>query len=234
MIRSHQREGRTIRGGLFFDRGMATYEVSWGRLSLGAKVSTRGEETIDVAARLGLATVYLSATVRRQDGRDVRLWPFRADVDLYKLDHDLWLRVDLGEYDRSHARGARFHLITHTGRLKDRLLGRQKYAVEVVQQGRSIIPLPEGGMPCSITWERATWKRPRWPRTTSIVRADVTPDSPVGTPGKGENPWDCGPSATHSVSGPVKTLTEREAVVMFATSVLRDRERYGGALDATA
>lgn len=230
MHRSYTREGRNIRGGLYHDKGNARYEVSWlTRFAVGIKVSTTGEETLDVRVGIGFAQFYGSVTLRRRDGRDRRLPPVRVDLDVYWLDTDLWLRFDLGEYDRMYGRGRR-HFITHTGHLKDRLLGKRAYSVTEVKRTRSVVPLPEGGVSCEIVWEEATWKRPRWPRTLTVLRADVTPDRPVGTPGKGENSWDCGDDATHSICGPVKGTTEREAVMMLTSSVLRDRERYGGKL----
>lgn len=233
MIKSYNREGRNIRAGLFFDRGNVTCEVSWlSRFAVGVKIDTAGESTLSGRLGLGLVQFYGATTLRRKDGRDRRLPRFRVDIDAYWLDHDLWLRVDLGEYDSMYARG-RFHVITHTGRLKDRLLGKKQYAAREVKRARSVVPLPEGGMPCEIVWEEATWKRPRWPRTLTVLRADVTPDRPIGSPGKGENAWDCGDDATHSITGPVKGTTEREAVLMLSSSVLRDRERYGGSLSFT-
>lgn len=235
MHTSNQREPGMSRGWIFHDRGVLGYELSWGqRFSVGGKLSTTGEETIDVRLGLGLVTLYLKVEQRRVDGREVRLPGVRVDVDLYWLGSDLWLRFDLGEDDPMRSRGSVFHWVGHTGRLKDRLLGKRQHVAREVKRARSVVPLPEGGMPCEIVWEEATWKRPRWPKTLRVLRADVTPDHPIGVPGKGENSWDCGDDATHSITGPVKNTSEREAVLMLASSVLRDRERYGGALTFTS
>jgi hypothetical protein len=216
MHKSYTREPGMIRGGLYGDRHMATYEVAWGsRFALGLKVSTTGEETLDVRLGLGPVQLYGSTTLRREDGRDRRLPPLRVDLDAYWLHHDLWLRLDLGEYDPAYGRG-RVHVLKHTGPLKDRLLGRTVYASREVKRATSVAPLPEGGVPCEIVWEEATWKRPRW-RTLRVLRATVTP-----TGGSVDRIFD--------VCAPVKFDTETEAVLLLTSHVLRDRERHGGQL----
>lgn len=185
-------------------------EVSWGYPALGFKVSTRGEETLDIALRLGLVTLYANANLRRAaDGRDVRLPAARMDVHAYWMEYDLWASVDLGEYDRAYGRGCRSWK-WNSWKLKDRLLGAQVCTVTEVGRCYSTVPLPEGGVPCEIVWERREWKRPRW-KKLSRLSADVTPAAAI--------------DGTWSLCGPVKHVSESEAVLMLTRSVLCRRER---------
>jgi hypothetical protein len=58
------------------------------------------------------------------------------------------------------------------------------------------------------------------------IRAKITPDTPIPFPGKGENSWDCGEDATHSMT--CNATNEQEAVAKLVASVLNDRYRHGG------
>lgn len=231
MIRSHQREGRTIRGGLFFDRGMATYEVSWGRPALGAKVSTKGEETLDVAARLGLVTVYLSTTIRRANDRVVRLWPFRADVDAYVLDRALWLRVDLGgtrdDTMTSHPKHG-IHWLWQTGALVDRLLGRRVCTTTEVAREYTTLSVPAGArvggieldeprdVSALLVYEHRRWSRPRSWRTSERLSVDVRPGKSI--------------EGITAISAPIETLDREEAVTSAMVGLLREwRQRQPAA-----
>lgn len=109
---------------------------------------------------------------------------------------------------------------------KDKVFGRAKYDKQVVKEERTIIPMPEGPYPATVRIDRASWKRPRalFPRV--VYKAEITPDTPVGIPGKGENSYDIEDDATYSMSTPASTVPE--AVSAFVESILERRERYGG------
>lgn len=219
------KERRMRRWGHFTDRLTVVIEVAWGRFSIGGKLSTRGEETIDLHVGLGLVQAYAALTFRRSGRRDIRLHPFRFEWSLYWMDHALWFSADGGKYDHSRC-GERLHWRWNSRKLTDLVLGKKVYNTTEVKRCRSVVPLPEGGMPCEIVWTEATWKRPRW-KELKILRAEVTPDTPIGFPGKGDNSWDCGDDAVWSITGRVKATTEHEAVLMVTKSVLSNRELYG-------
>lgn len=109
---------------------------------------------------------------------------------------------------------------------KDVLLGRPKHTSIPLSAERTVIPMPEGAYPATVVISRAEWKRPRWPFASVIYRAEITPDKPVGIPGKGESEWDIEDDATYSMTTPARTVSE--AVVAFVESTLERRERHGG------
>jgi hypothetical protein len=109
---------------------------------------------------------------------------------------------------------------------KDVVLGRAKYSERVIRSTRVEVPMPEANYAATVEVQEATWKRPRWPWPHRMVRCEITPDVPIPFPGKGENSWDCGEDATHSMT--CAATNEQEAVSALVASVLRDRYRHGG------
>ncbi len=108
----------------------------------------------------------------------------------------------------------------------DVLFGRQHYSDRDLYTGRVDVLMPEGLYPASVRMFESTWKRPRWPWPTRMVRADIVPERPIPHPGKGENSWDCGEDATYSMTCPARTPAE--AAQMLRESVLHSRAKYGG------
>jgi hypothetical protein len=114
---------------------------------------------------------------------------------------------------------------------KNFLLGRNKYSSEVVEEKRTVIPMPEGSYPATVKLERCTWKRPRWPRPLYRYSTEITPDQFIPVPGKGENSYDCGDDGVWSQTGPAsgpESEWTTEAVAGIVKSALRSRERYAG------
>jgi hypothetical protein len=108
----------------------------------------------------------------------------------------------------------------------DKIFGSRKHSERTLEEQRVEIPMPEGNYPGTVRLFESTWKRPRWPWPKKLIRADVTPDRPVPFPGKGENSWDCGEDAAHSMTCCQSTVVG--AVAAFVKSVLEDRYRHGG------
>lgn len=111
----------------------------------------------------------------------------------------------------------------------DFLFGRQKYTARDLDTVVTTVPAPEGAYPASIRFFESTWTRPRWPwwpLTRRRDRADIELQKPVPIPGKGENSWDCGEDAIHSLTCPASTVGE--AVAAVVESYTRTRERHGG------
>lgn len=109
----------------------------------------------------------------------------------------------------------------------DFLLGRPQYSTRELSTHRAEIPMPEGVYPATVVLSEATWKRARWPWPKRLLRAEITPDQGVPHPGKGENSYDIDEDATYSMTTQASSVSE--AVGKFVASVLRDRERHGGA-----
>ena len=88
------------------------------------------------------------------------------------------------------------------------------------------IPTPEGVHPAQVRFFESVWRRSGWPwfpLTRRLVRAEIEMRVPVPVPGKGENSWDCGPDAIHSLTCVASTVPE--AVGAMVESYMRQRER---------
>lgn len=109
----------------------------------------------------------------------------------------------------------------------DFIFGRTKYSEIPISEHVVEIPMPEGPYKATVKMAEARWRRPRWPFIwTRLRRAEVTPLMPIPFPGKGENSWDCGEDATHSMTCGAETVDE--AIGKMVASVMRDRRRNGG------
>lgn len=137
----------------------------------------------------------------------------------------LWYRDDYSRSSDPKWRRGCWHYL-------DTLLGKTKYSREVLASEFVEVPLPEKRYPALVKLDKATWKRPRWPKATVRYGAHVefNPKDSPPVPGKGENSWDCGPDAIQALSiGDVTTI--QGAVIETVNRVLKSRVRNGGALD---
>ena len=107
----------------------------------------------------------------------------------------------------------------------DFIFGRAKYESQTLKTERVVVPMPEGPYPATVNVNEDTWKRPRWFRVLRVVRCEVRPDTPIPFPGKGENSWDCGEDATHSMYCNAETPLEAAGKMMM--SVMDSRIRHG-------
>ena len=108
----------------------------------------------------------------------------------------------------------------------DVIFGRTKHEERTLKTERVVVPMPEGGYPASVRIFESTWRRPRWPWPWKrMVRSEITPDTPIPFPGKGESEWDIGQDATHSMTCPADTPLK--AAMALSESVIRSRIRYG-------
>jgi len=108
--------------------------------------------------------------------------------------------------------------------IPDMILGRQRYSRQELETKQGVVAMPEGLYPISVTFDRSTWKRPRW-FAKSRLGAHIECLKPIGFPGKGENSWDCGDDALHSMS--CDAINMAQAIAQVTESVLRSREKYG-------
>lgn len=206
----------------------------WGfwrpRLSIGLDLATH-EYALSWNFCIGLANLYfhlehwplqrwLSNKIKRPDekygnGREIGVSVFDGAVMI-----DLW--NDPMEHRRNDPRWWHIYLVP-----KDLLLGRAQYSEEGTPKiARVEVPMPERNYPATVKLYVAQWKRSRWPWPQRLMRADITPDTPIPFPGKGENSWDCGEDATYSLC--CMAHNEHEAVSTLVASVLRSRYKYGG------
>ncbi|HEX5426636.1 MAG TPA: hypothetical protein VFW94_24200 [Candidatus Acidoferrales bacterium] len=109
----------------------------------------------------------------------------------------------------------------------DTIFGRNIYEEVPIRESRIEIPMPECPYPATVKFYEARWRRRRWPfGWKRFLRADITPDTPIPFPGKGESAWDCGEDAMHSLT--CTSTTDWEAIGAAVQSVMRSRIRYGG------
>jgi hypothetical protein len=109
----------------------------------------------------------------------------------------------------------------------DIIFGRTKHEEKTLETTRVIVPMPEGGYPATVRIFESTWRRSRWPWAwRRMVRSDITPDTPIAFPGKGESEYDCGEDSTHSMTSAASTPLA--AAMALSESVMSRRIRYGG------
>lgn len=156
----------------------------------------------------------------------------------HELDRDLSLRVFDG--------GIWWHIWTpamewsrktprwRDGNFKpaDFLLGRRHYSDVTLDEHKNVnIAMREATYTADVRLYLATWKRPRWPFSEQVYRADIELEKGIPIPGKGENSWDLDDNALFGTTCPAKTLGE--AIEAIRESAYRSRERYGGSRNWT-
>lgn len=100
-----------------------------------------------------------------------------------------------------------------------------------------MVPMPEGNYPASVTLERSTWGRKRWPWGRKVqYSTDLEIPGGIPHPGKGENSWDCGDDGLYSIYAPVRQGVQglgdpQLAAIDAAQSVLMSRVKYGRGFD---
>jgi len=222
------------RGSLHVGRG----EVLAGQLVLGNHhCLTSIEVEADDDGRLGFllvvahllfahVSVPLPRWLRPDPGRNGRgTWGYQTTWKLRIGDGHLSWCVGLDDQHRSRDEGWRHASWSYM----DWLFGKARYHHGQPTTVRVVVPLPERAYPATVDLYTDTWRCPRAPWLTKrVARADITPDEPIATPGKGESAWDIGDDATYSATMPAASA--REAVVALVSSVLRDRERHGGSM----
>lgn len=109
------------------------------------------------------------------------------------------------------------------------LLGKRMVEWEHIATMPVEIPMPERTYPATVELRNHVSWRSRTPfRKRRLRCANVEIPGGIGTPGKGENAWDCGDDAIFSMSCPAQTV--EEAIGKVVESVLRDRLKYSGSL----
>lgn len=181
--------------------------------AFGIKVSTTGEETLDVHLAVPGLRLYLNWT-RSVDGRHVQLRPrvrFQGEI------HPTGVSWCIGQNPHSWESRASWQTRLRRNdltwwRTTRREVASVAYTVPVA------IVMPEGAYAATARLEQSRWRkylgpyrltrrsrrRLRIPLWLQRPRWRVSIDVPAGlpVPGKGENSWDCGPDATYGVTYP--------------------------------
>jgi len=145
------------------------------------------------------------------------------EIKVYWHEWGIWWTL-WGDPDESQSKDP-WYVKMHHWDIREIIFGRSKYSSRPIKQERVVVPMPEGGYPALVKINEDTWRRPRWPFPRRMIRSELIPDKPIPFPGKGENSWDCGEDAMHSLYGPYDTSLK--AAIAACESVMRDRLRYG-------
>lgn len=110
----------------------------------------------------------------------------------------------------------------------DTLFGRTKHHETLHTRTETAVGMPEGAYPCVVMLKNEWWTRKRTGRLVWHRRngAEIRMMTPIPFPGKGENSWDCGDDAMHSLHCTAENT--EQAIAAAVESVLRSRRRHGG------
>lgn len=214
-----------------FHAGPFRFELSWltGSMRLGLSLASH-EKAVTVAFCIALFSLYVSIdnwrlqqSLERLTKRSDQQYGNGREICIYWFEDGLWWSL-WSDPMESRSRDP-WYAKMHVFRPVDFLLGRPMYSTETIKTERTIVPMPEGGYPATVTINRDSWKRSRWFKARVLTRCEVKPDTPIPFPGKGENSWDCGEDASHSLYGVFPDALS--ATMGMAQSVMRDRLRYG-------
>ncbi|MCZ2109355.1 MAG: hypothetical protein LC118_07295 [Dehalococcoidia bacterium] len=123
--------------------------------------------------------------------------------------------------------------------LLDTIFGPTKFEKVEIEKQAVLIPMPEKNYRGTVTIERRTWSRPRWPFRFGQLGEEVLfreslgydlkmePGEQIPFPGKGENSWDCDDDALFGQSGDGGVV---DAISNAVKSVFRSRRKYGGSI----
>jgi len=158
----------------------------------------------------------------------------RVDVSVHNwaIWWSLWMPEGMAKSADPKWRRGSFHLL-------DFVFGDTRYEKKEVTRQAVLIPMPERNYRGTVTVERRTWARPRWPFRFGSLGENVLFHESLGYdlkmeegeqipfPGKGENSWDCGEDALFGQSG--KGGIE-DAIASAVRSVFKSRRRHGGSI----
>ena len=109
--------------------------------------------------------------------------------------------------------------------IDDFLFGKAVHSSEVLEEREITVPMPEKAYAGIATRTMDRWKYPRW-FTKELMRVEIEVKEGIPHEGKGENSYDCGPTATYSSMVPARSIPE--AVGKMVGYSLATRVKYGG------
>jgi hypothetical protein len=134
-----------------------------------------------------------------------------------------WIWLDTFYDGSDSSKNRRWQHITLTP--LDWLFGKVKHSSEDLSNSDVIVSLPEANYQTKVRMFRSTWKRPRWPRSLVLTRADIEVEGGIPIPGKGENSWDLDDDAVFSLTTPAESV--EEACLKLIDDVTGTRKRRG-------
>lgn len=223
-----KRKGSILRGGrVILHVNGASLEFSWSLLRhfchIGVTVGGCDDDLTFELAVPGIAVWFSGENVLPRKWRPDD--PHRTGIDIH--DWAIWFNIWQNDMEWDPKRD-RFRHFNFNFNIPDFFLGSTNYSKRNLKTDWAPIPMPEGSYPAKITIHEDTWKRPRWPFPKRIVRATIDMEKPIPFPGKGENAWDCGDDALHSLTTPATTIPK--AIAATVESVLQSRMKRGGGL----
>lgn len=102
--------------------------------------------------------------------------------------------------------------------------GRPKHSIETIKTGETTVIMPEKEYKATYQIDRRTNTFPRWFKNVWET-IEIKVEGGIPHQGKGENSWDCGMDATHSISTVYKGSL-RGATDKFAMDILKTRQRH--------
>lgn len=206
--------------------------VCWSLFRSNFSVRLAFSDTGDHAIEIGLSLPFLfslwlhierSKWIKRLPGvKWTGKWG-SGDREVYIRFHDSALRWTLwrftGESKSGDWRDSNFNIT-------DFFLGKPKYSETERLSFDTFIEMPEGVYSAKAELYTATWKRPRWPLSESVARANVEIEGGIPVPGDGDNDWDIGDDAIYSMNCCASTVEEVKIAV--TSSAMRDRQLNGG------
>lgn len=165
----------------------------------------------------------LDTVIPRKWRKNIKWWDksWGRTTDIRIFDGQIWFNIHNDTMGWSDAK--RWQEFNWS--FENFFLGKERHSKEVLDKGETQIAFLEGTY--NVKWEKQLhqWRRARW-FTQRVIRYNLDMDeNPIPVPGKGENSYDCGDDAIHSIHTPATNLSE--ALSKLTESVLRTRERYG-------
>jgi len=181
-----------------------------------AYVQVGGEDLL----KIGIALPWVFVLWFHVDMKHKRQEEMEIGLNLFKglLSWKIWSRSNEWHMDTPRWRGGSLYI-------PDFILGKRKYSSETIDEDRVFIRMPEECYHGNCRISRDTWRRSRWPWPLILTRATIELDKPIPIPGKGENSWDQGDDAVHSMT--MCATTKEEAALILQNSVLDTRKRWG-------
>lgn len=141
---------------------------------------------------------------------------------LYWYDWAIWLGIWISpmESNRTDPWWKQMHVF----HIDDFILGRRQCTHEVGEKQEVLIPMPEGCYMSIASFEKRTWKRPRW-FAFSRESTDILIPGGIPHSGKGENSWDCGDDGLWGIGCDGHDIPK--AIATTIESVLKSRKWYG-------
>lgn len=223
----HKSKGE-LRWWFYFGRHCFHIQLARPRFSMSFGVSTSGDHIFrgDLFGFFWHIDSWpLTKLIDKLRGNPKSWPPYDHSFRFYWYEGGLWLSPWGSEYESSHDDPGwkkMYHL-----NFPDLLLGKTKYSnLELETFDNVLIPMTDRNYLAKLTFERSTWKRPRWfARVREFTRIELDRDAPK-FPGKGENSWDQGDDSIWQMS--VEGHSLPKAIAGYIQRVLEYRQKRDG------